>query len=167
MSSTLSALEELCTVLDQELERQELLHGLVTAQREAIRARDHKTLEARTEAIGVVAREARDAEGGRQALFDRLARAYELPADKCNMSGLIAACPAPFHKRLRELQTALRDMVETTQREMQANAKLVRRSLRAVKTSLAAAQPEAQPAGYPASRTGGGKPAPVLLDQRG
>jgi hypothetical protein len=168
MSSTHAALERLCSVLDQELERQELLHGIVRAQHAAIREQDYQTLEARTEAIAVLARDSRDAESERHALFDQLAAAYELPAGGRNMSGLIAACPAPFSRRLKELQAALRGLLEATQQQVQDNARLVQRSLRVVKVSLAAAQPDSQPTGYPGMHApGGGKSAPVLIDQRG
>jgi len=168
MPSTHAALEQLCLALDQELERQELLHGLVKAQYEAIHARDHKVLEARTEAISVLARDSRDAEHTRHTLFDQLAIAYELPADGRNMSGLIGACPAPYHGRLKALQTDLRELVASTQQQARDNGRLVQRSLRAVRGTLEVAQPETQlAAGYPATHAGARKTAPVLLDQRG
>ena len=167
MPSTHTTLEHLCNALDSELERQELLYGLVRAQHDAIRVHDHKTLEARTEAIGVLARDSRHAETKRHTLFDQLAIAYVLPVESRNMSGLIAASPAPFNKRLKELQTSLRTIVEKTQEQVRLNARLVQRSLRTVQVTLAAAQPPEQAAGYPMPRTGYGKSAPVLLDQRG
>lgn len=167
MSSTNTTLQDLCQALDEELERQEVLGGLIEAQRAAIHAHDHKTLEARTEAIQLIAREARQAESGRMELFERLADAHALPAGKRNLSGLMAFCPPADQRRLGELQVTLRERVKHNQQAMRDNARAISHSLRAVRVSLSSVQPMAEPPAYAGPRRGSGKPAPVLLDQRG
>lgn len=166
-----SLLDRLCTVLDEELERQELILGLLSAQQEALCAQDRAALHARSEALAVLVRDSHHAEPRRETAFAALADLYELAPQERTLSGLIARCPEPYARRLRALQTRLREVVEATQEQNRSNARQIRRSLRAVSASLRAVRPESTP--QYASYARGPAPAfaflsaPSLVDQRG
>ncbi len=169
------ALEDLWTQLsegfDTELERQETLLSLCIAQGEAARAHDLEFLEAKTEAISVLAAESAQAEQTRQELVAQLGEQYGLSDFEPTLSSLIAVAPERHALRLRELQTRMREVTTQTRDKVSENSRVIRRALRVVQTALSVITRGGDaPSGH-YGRAGEEKNAPLrhaaLLDRKG
>lgn len=165
------ALDSLCSLLDEEIERQENVLAVVRGQGDAARGGDIETLEARTEALTLLIAEGIDAEGRRVAVLREIVAGYALPVDEQTLSHLIARTPDPWKRRLTGFQSRLRALVAETQEALRANERMVRRGLRIVNGAIEVLGEQlgsGRPA-YGAQGTGQapGAPRPALIDQRG
>ena len=130
------SLEMLCTALDEEVERQELVLSICTAQQEALRAHDLEALQARTEALETVVREAAHAEAERHCVLREVVEQLALPVERETLSGLVEAVPEPWCGRLKDLGARLRETVSETRRIVQTNRRILKGSLRIVDQCL-------------------------------
>jgi len=163
--------EALCTVFEDDLERQENMLALCRAQGRAAKEHDIELLEARTASIGELVREATESERLRVALAAVLVEALKLPTDQQTLSGLIAVAPAPYQKRLAEFQVRMQDVLAETREAVRANHLVLRRSSRIVTDALdalvdCAPTPRGQ-YGARGDEPPGDNQQPALLDQRG
>lgn len=165
-----NVLDRLCDLLDEELERQELVLAVTRSQEEAIMARDIGCIQQKTAALEGLIRDAAQAEKDRKALMETVAQEYGLAPEKQSMSGLISVAPGPWADRLRHFQKELRGVLEQTRRAVHANRRTLRQSQRIVQQCIRSLQPGTSPPGdYTA--TGADSPLanrqPALIDQRG
>jgi len=165
------ALEMLCGVLDDELERQETVLAVTEAQQNAILANDAANVEARTAALEILIRETVQAEAERHCVLRKVVEHFDLPPERHTMTDLIAVAPEPWRSRLSEYQTRIRDTVNRTRAYVRTNRRVLRQSIRVVDQCLSAIQrcEETTAARYGAD---GMEPArkqrtPSLLDQKG
>lgn len=164
-------LDRLCEHFDEELERQQNMLIVCRALGRAARAQDHEYLEAKTAALHVLIHHTVTAEQTRIALVREVVNHYQIPEGRQTLSGLIAVVPDPWHLRMREFQTTMKETLESTRALVRENNRVLRRSLYIVNETLAAmalCEPSA-PRAYDASgaeqaRTHSG---PMLVDQRG
>ncbi|MCP4644410.1 MAG: flagellar protein FlgN [bacterium] len=165
------ALNTLCSVLDDELERQEMVLAVCKAQQEAIQQRNMEHLQDKTAALEILIREAKEAEAERMCVLRQIVGNLELPPERQTMSELIGLAPEPWCSRLRDFQKRIRETVSETQALVRGNRRVLRQSLRVVDQCVNALQhcSEANASDYTASgaenRTQRG--APALLDQKG
>lgn len=134
-------LDELCSILHEELEQQENLLAVSTAQRAAIVARDAVEVELRAAAMQVIVRDVMQSEARRLAVVADLAADLQL-SPRATLSHLAAALPEPWRGRLTFLQGRLREVMEHTRQINRENAFLLRRSLRMVDQCLRFLQPD-------------------------
>lgn len=133
-------LEELCSVLHEELEQQENLLAVSAAQQAAIVARDAAEVEMRATAMQVIVRDVVQTEARRAAVANALAVELGL-SPKATLSQLAASLSEPWRGRLAFLQGRLREVMERTRQLNRENAFLLRRSLRMVDQCLRFFQP--------------------------
>jgi len=163
-------LDALCDLFDDERERQENVLAVSIAQGEAARAHDIELLEAKTEALTLLIREAARQERERISLVSAVVERYGLPFERQTLSDLIRIVPDPWARRMQEFQASMVSTLEQTRRVTRENRRLMRRSLKVVQRTLALLQPDSHPAGdYDAT---GEQPAPrglvpSFIDQRG
>jgi hypothetical protein len=124
--------EKLCTVLEDELERQQLVLRLCVLQEEAVQQRDAELLQRRTAALNEVLSDVAQAEGERMEAAKAAVEMLQLPREQQSLSHLVASAPAPYGERLREVQAQL-------QSTMEESALLVRRNNRVIRRLLAKA----------------------------
>jgi altronate dehydratase len=163
--------EALCTVFEDDLERQENMLVLCRAQGRAAKEHDIELLEARTAAISELVREATDSERLRVALATVLVEALKLSTERQTLSGLIAVAPAPYQGRLADFQTRMQVVLAETREAVRANHLVLRRSARIVSDALeslvdCAPAPRGQ-YGARGDEPPGDNQQPALLDQRG
>ncbi len=163
-------LDALCDLFDDELERQENVLRVSIAQGRAARAHDIELLEAKTEALVLLIREAACHERERLRLVSAVVAAYGLPFEEQTLSDLIRIVPEPWKRRMAEFQAGMVAILEETRRVTRENRRLMRRTLNVVQNTLALLQPEdASPAAYDAAgESGTGRSfEPSFIDQRG
>ena len=166
-----SLLDALCDYFDDELERQQNVLVVCRALGQAARAQDTEYMEAKTEALQLLLRDAVEAEKKRLELVSEVVDWYQLPREQQTLSGLIAQVPMPWEQRMREFQVLMRATLESTRRLVRENNQVMRRSLSVLNQTLSAmalCQPASQ-GNY--NEQGGGtarmKSTPTLIDQRG
>jgi len=164
-------LDGLCDYFDDELERQQNVLVVCRAIGQAARSQDLEYLEAKTEALQVLLRQAMAAEQTRLALVGDVVGWYQLPAERQTLSGLIEEVPMPWQQRMREFQVLMRATLESTRRLVRENNLVLRRSLGVVSHTLAA-MALCQPASHGQYDGQGGdatrlRDTPTLVDQRG
>lgn len=166
-----SLLDALCEYFDDELERQQNVLVVCRALGRAARSQDTEYLEAKTEALQLLLREAVEAEKKRLELVAEVVDWYQLPREQQTLSGLIAQVPMPWEQRMREFQVLMRATLESTRRLVRENNQVMRRSLSVLNQTLSAmalCQPESHghynEQGGDISRM---KSTPTLIDQRG
>lgn len=163
--------DALCTILEDELERQETVLAVCRAQQAALANRDIEYLEAKTAALELLIEEAADAERDRQRVLGLLFNELGLPEEGRTLSALSAVAPAPYSTQLTELQARLQDVLAASQGLVAENDHLFRASARTVDRCLDTVQ--ALRGGGQASAYGErGRGAhsrvqPALLDQKG
>lgn len=123
------SLDQLCMLLDEEVERQENVLAVVRGQGDAARTRNLEALEARTEALSALMAEGIQAEVRRLAVVTDLVAAYALPVEEQTLTCLIGVSPEPWKHRLAEAQQRLRETVRETQRLVLSNGNVIRRGL--------------------------------------
>jgi flagellar biosynthesis/type III secretory pathway chaperone len=163
-------LDALCGHFDRELERQEIVLALVQAQRLAITAGDSEVLEARTQSLQHVIREAVDAESDRLALLQDTVAHFRLPVERQTLTHLIGEVPEPWKRRLQEFQTDLKQTLYQIRDVERGNARLLRRSMRRLNGTLRILGDSFKPSdSYTASGSErGARPrGPLVMDQRG
>ena len=165
------ALEQLCSLLDEEVERQENVLAVVRGQGDAARVRNLAALESRTDALSALMADGIEAEARRIAVVIELVEAYALPVEEQTLTQLIVRAPEPWKHRLAEAQARLRSTVHETQRLVRANDNIIRRGLRSVQEVLESFS-EQLGAGRPAYDARGVEYAgiatrPAMLDHRG
>ena len=164
------ALDELCEILDEELERQENVMAVCRAQRVAAIRGNTAEIERNTEALGVLIREAKASEPARLSAVRQVVEEFALPVEQQTLSGLIGVAPEPWRKRLADFRFRLRRTVWASRQIVQQNARIIRGSLRAVEHCLISLEQGAQMGGGYDDR--GGNPSarsgwPVFMDQKG
>lgn len=163
--------EALCAVFDDDLERQENLLDLCKAQARAAVEHDVEILEARTEAIAALVREATESERRRVAVAAVLVEALRLPHDRQTLSGLIEVAPAPYQARLKEFQTRMKAVLEETREVIRSSNVVLRRSSRIIADAIEALVECAPPPRGQYDAHGDAPAAtsqhPALLDRRG
>ncbi len=127
-------LNALCTLFDDELERQHSVLAIMRAQGEAARAFDLDALNARTDALDVLMNEALESERRRLELLETVVSHFSLDVEHQTLSDLIAVVPEPWKHRLMEFQTEVRATVDNTRSLVFENAQFIRRCLRGVET---------------------------------
>jgi hypothetical protein len=172
MDANLKAtLDALCSLFDDELERQQTLLALCVSQGKAAQTHDLEYLEAKNSAIAILLRDAEQAECERTCLVDIVAAAYGLPNDRQRLSAMIAVIPDPWKSRMRDFQICARAVLANIQRTANENARIIRLSMQVIHESLSLvvkcmkpAQAQYDARGAEASRAGN---APSLIDHRG
>lgn len=162
---------ELCKILEDELERQENVLVQCRAQQDAARLRDVKALEDRSSALQHLYREAAAAEPRRLDALRRVAAELGIPSDKPTLTEVIQKAPGPWDERLRHLQARLRETLRQSRGQARENAVVLRRSLRQVSRCLQVFRIEAPSAAGHYSPSGqqaaAAQPAALLINQRG
>lgn len=134
-------LDTLCNALDEELERQENVLALCTAQQTALIERNVAYLREVARSLDNLIREAREAEKQRGTVVAQVARNYHIPAAQPTLSDLVAAAPEPWKSRLGYFQRRLREVLSETRRVVRDNDLRARRSLHIVQDCIAATWP--------------------------
>lgn len=129
-------LERLCTHLEDECERQETVLEVCRAQGLAARAHDIEYLEAKTEALLILIREAMEAERERLELVGEVVRSLNLSVDQQTLSGLIQAVGEPWQSRLRDFQTRVRSVLAETRAANRENSRIMRRSMHVLNRAM-------------------------------
>ncbi len=164
-------LNQLCGVLDDEIERQELALTLCEAQSDAAAAHDAAALNGRTEALNLVLRETVAAEETRLRVLCDLVARLELTEGQQTMSGLVAALDEPWRGRVAQRQKRLRMLLADVRAANQRTARILRKNMRRVQECLSFLDaPDAEKANrYDRSghEHGQRREALGLLDQRG
>jgi 16S rRNA U1498 N3-methylase RsmE len=163
--------DELVAILEDELERQENVLAQCRAQREAVRLRDVPALEARSNALQHLYREAAAAEPRRLEILCRVAAELGIQCARPTLAEIMLNAPAPWDERLRHLQARLRQTLHESRGQARENAAMLRRSLRQVSRCLQVFQIEAPTAAGHYSPSGqqaaAAQPAALLINQRG
>jgi hypothetical protein len=129
-------LEMLCELLEEEAARQARIHEAILAQREAVGLQDVGRVERATETLKHLTGEAKAAEMRRALVIADVVARLELPAERQNMSGIIAAAPEGLRHRLRTVQARLKELLRATERLVRDQNVAVRRSLNTVDRGL-------------------------------
>lgn len=162
--------EQLCNLLDDEIERQENVLAVCKAQSQAVQTRDLEYLEAKTAALLALVQEVALAAGDRAKVLQAIMKEYELTSACPSLSDVVAAAPEPWRKRLADSHRRLRAVLNETRPIVLANASSLRSALRAMGDSLSILEsaPE-QGAGYDATGMGPavGAGRASMIDQRG
>ena len=164
------ALDRLCDVLVEELERQQLLVSLLESQRKAALAHDVALLDAKTLALENLIGDAKASEAVRHTVMRQVVEMYGLPPAQQTLSGLIHALPDPYSSRLRHIQIDFRSTLYAIRDLVRNNGLFLNKSLRSVEHFLAGLyRLEPSPPHYSSA----GKAhapyvyQPALLNQRG
>lgn len=164
-------MDRLCTLFDDELERQGLVLANCRAQGEAARVHDVEYLEAQTHALASLMQEAVRAESDRHDVLKEVVDYYGLAVEEQTLSGLISIVPEPWKHRLAEFQIDIRRTIGEVQDVVRENARYMRSSLRLINRGMEAAVGSESRSGgaYTASGTGPGvsELAPALIDAQG
>lgn len=101
--------------------------------------------------------EALEAERHRVALLRDIVAHFGLPMECQTLSDLIRAVPDPWHRRMKEFQTRIRETLAQTRTIVRENAGYMRRSLKTFNQTIDGLT------GEPARKTG----TPAMIDARG
>lgn len=129
-------LERLCTLFAEELERQETVLAVTTAQGLAVRAHDLEGLEAKTAALQVLIVETAAAEAERLCLVREIVDAFALPVERQTLSDLIEMVDEPYRSRLRHFQTRMRETLAQSRRVVRENSRIFRHSIKVLDGAL-------------------------------
>lgn len=156
-----------CECLDDEVERQHTVLAVCTAQREAVRARSVEHLQARTDALECLIHEAAVAEKARLRALRALVDYLELPVERQTLTELARVAPAPFDRRLRELQRDLREVLAAVRETIADTQARLRRGSAIVDRTIRSLLPDdtSSKVNYQAPRRQ--EPVSVLIDSRG
>ena len=132
------ALDTLCQVFDDQLERQECMLAVCTAQGDAARVHDIAELDARSEAMQTLIQETVDGEQQRLTLIAQVVAELELQIEDQTLTGLIAAVADPWKGRMAEFQLRIRTVLLRTQMVVRENHRMMQRSLRVVDRAMGA-----------------------------
>jgi len=163
-------LDALCDLFDDEADRQEAVLAISIAQGRAARAHDIAALEAKTQALTLLIREAAQQERDRIRLVTAVVAAYGLPWEKQTLSDLIETVPDPWKRRMAEFQERMVATLEQTRRVTRENRRYMRGTLKVVHQALDLLQPESgAPGDYDASGEAPRRPGnpPSFIDRKG
>jgi len=163
-------LEKLCALLDDELERQELMVALLQSQHDAILARDVDYLNTKTRAMEAVLKESAEAEKERHTVLRVIVDHYTLSVERQTLTELIRVTPDPFSRRLKDTQRRIQETMADAKRLTQENHRLLRASSSVVTSCLNRLFGNDLQEGREYTRKGqdsGAFPAPALLDRQG
>lgn len=171
MKHLTESLEALCVLLEEELERQEMVLAITLAQGQAARSHDIEHLEAKTAALTACLEEGARAEKTRLALLREVVDGLGMPESDQTLTGLVAAAPAPWSQRLAHFQVRMQEVVSQTKLAVRDNNRIMRGSLRVVHGTMAILARHLPMEGEGYTANGGerarGMRAPSLLDQKG
>jgi len=163
-------LDDLCALLDDELERQENIHQVALSQKEAALARDSASLEARTRAMQLLVLETLEVEKQRINLVTDVVKILEIPSTMQSLTGLIELAPQPWSRRLAYFQKRFNEVILETRSIIRDNNKFISLNLRQIDQVLnvLTKQNNTEQA-YSATGTVNykHKSNPFLMDQRG
>ena len=165
------ALDRLCTLFEEELERQETVLAVCTAQGAAARANDLEALEAKTAALQLLVADTAAAEPERLRLLREIVDAYELPVERQTLTALIQTVDKPHRERLRDFQARMRHTLDQTRRVVIDNSQSFRHAIKILDGALETLNPCA--AFEENAYDGQGRepekrrPAPSLIDRKG
>ena len=164
-------IQKLCDMLDDEIERQHNVNAVCEAQHKALCARDVEAIDARNNALELLARESGLDEAERNELVEAISRRLDLAPERARLSDLVSHAPDPWKERLGERRTTLCDLVRSNQRLVRRNQLIASKSksiAEAWRDTLFSHLGEAGPAycghGHSSKRIQGG---PAMIDQRG
>ena len=129
-------LEQLCTALEEELERQQNVLSVCVAQGQAARAHDLEMLEVKTLSLNRLLTDFVDGERKRADRTVAAARALGLDGDELRLSELIDVAPEPWKGRLTRTRKRLRTTLTKTRQTVLDNNAVIRRSLSVVSDAL-------------------------------
>ena len=165
-------LNELCNVLEDELERQENMLAVCIAQGRAARAHDLEYMEAKTAALNLLIEECSAAEPARLRLIQQAAGTFHLFNENHTLTELIQVAPEPWKSRLQHVQTRMRVTLWATKKRVVDNREVFQRALGVVNEAMESVSQcllANKPGIYDVH--GGGKSdlrvGPAVLDQRG
>lgn len=161
--------EQLCGLLDDEVERQENVLAVCKAQSEAVRTRDIEYLEAKTAALVALIQEVAKAAGERANVIRAIINENGLKSARLTLSDVVGAAPEPLRGRLADAHRRLRAVLNETRPVVLANASSLRKALQTMSDSLSILEPAAvEGAGYDATGMGPAGVGPAsMIDQRG
>ncbi len=164
-------MKRLCDMLDDEIERQQNVGSVCTAQHEALCARDIEAIDARNNALELLARDSESEAEARQGAVLRLSQDLGLTPERTRLRDLAAHAPEPWKSRLSERRTALQSVVLSNQRLVQRNELIARKSRKIASAWRETLFGQLSETG-PAYRGDGHTPptvqgAPAMIDQRG
>lgn len=171
MNTLNDALDTLCDLLDDELERQENVLAITEAQGQAARAHDVEHLEAKTAALTACIDEGVQAEIKRLETLRVIVDTLGLPEEQQTLTHLIGAVSDPWSRRLAEFQARMQEIIAQTRGAVRENNRVMRGSLRVINGTMAilARHLPLEGEGYDAKgdeRSRGAR-APSMLDRKG
>ncbi len=164
------ALEKLCGVFEDELERQENVLRLCLLQEEAVMQRDSARLTTHTQALNLLLNETAAAEAERLRIAREAVASLGLEEGHQSLSGVIAHAPEPWRARLADIQSQLKAVMGEASVVVRRNNRLMRRMLSTSSDTLRKLAGDHGPSsgystlGAPLAERQG---APALLNQAG
>ena len=156
-----------CECLDEELERQQTVKVVCEAQYDAVRIRSIEHLQAKTDALECLIHEANVAEKARLRAVRALVEYLELPVERQTLTELVRIAPAPFGRRLDELQRelkallpAIRAIIADTQQRLRLGSDILDRTIQTLVPDDCTSKVSYRTQRRPDS-------VPVLIDSRG
>ena len=164
-------LKDLCELFDDELERQENMFAILTAQASAAKTHDIEYLEAKTEALNALIQEAIVDEQKRLCLMQKIVDQYQLPVERQTLSELILIVPEPWKSRMKDFQLQMCTLLDDTRSVVRQGNRSMRRSLKTVNEALTALM-QCVPAEHAYDHKGeevghSSSGSPNLIDQKG
>lgn len=135
-------LAALCELLEDELERQYSVLETVKAQGLAARAQNLPELDKRTAGLSLLMHESLRSEQERLRLLGPIVAHFGLQGADQTLSNLVQAVPEPWRTRLGEFQAALKRTVDASREQIQANAKVMRTTLKRVDAAMETVFPQ-------------------------
>lgn len=129
-------LEKICTLFDEELDRQRAVRRICEAQGTAARASDMELLEEYTQSLVVLMEDALASEKSRISLLRWIVDHYQLPEEEQTLSDLIHVVPQPWRNRMRGFQSDIRGILTETQRIVTENESFMNRASEKLDASI-------------------------------
>lgn len=162
------AIEALCDLLEDELERQCAVLETVKAQGLAARAQNLPELDKRTAALSMLMHESLRSEQERLRLLRPVVEYFGLAGADQTLSNLVGVTPDPWRARLGEFQAALKATVAASREQIQRNAVVMRTTLRRVDAAMDSVFPNAAGGRYTEGGTDARRErAATMLDAMG
>ncbi len=166
-----ATLDRLCAHFDAELLRQRAVLDACRAQGEAMHAHDMEALDAASQELLALMKDALAAEKDRLQLLHDLVGPFGLEAERQTLTKLIAAVPEPWNSRMQAFQTEIQDVLGATRAEVRRHAGFLRRAGRILERSVSAIIGCAPTEGDAYDREGkepaGGHRTPALVNTLG
>lgn len=161
-------LSALCSLLEDELERQYCVLETVKAQGLAARAQNLPELDKRTAALSLLMHESLRSEQERLRLLRPIVQHFGLSGTEQTLSNLVQATPEPWKSRLGEFQHALKRTVAASRDQIHRNATVMRTTLKRVDNAMESVFPDENRGRYTSGGTDArGDRAATMLDAMG